>query len=134
MQETSPSGNPASADVLGELIAREPLFHRPEFGTAREDYARMVVDDYWETGASGRRYSLESVLDVLEQRQRAPGEDRWETSDFRCRALGGNCHLLTYTLRQDRRITRRMTLWRRDLDGWRAVYHQGTVVQEESAA
>jgi hypothetical protein len=133
MQETSPGGNLAPAEVLGELIAREPLFHRPEFGTAREDYARMVVEDYWETGASGRRYSLEFVLDVLEQRQRAPGEDPWETSDFRCQALGDNCYLLTYTLRQDQRITRRMTLWRRDIDGWRAIYHQGTVVQEESA-
>lgn len=24
--------------VLGELVRREPLFHRPEFGTARADF------------------------------------------------------------------------------------------------
>jgi hypothetical protein len=59
-----------------------------------------------------------------------PHDDPWETSDFRCRALGASVWLLTYTLRQDQRLSRRMTLWREDTDGWRALYHQGTLVQD----
>jgi len=48
--------------MLADLSRREPIFHRPEFGTSRADFERMTAEDYWETGASGRRYSRQSVL------------------------------------------------------------------------
>ena len=118
------------AGVLDALIAREPLFHRPEFGTTRADFAAMMSKDFWETGASGNHYARGQILDVLEARHAAPHDDPWETSGFRCRALGADTYLLTYTLRQDARVTRRMTLWRRADGAWRALYHQGTVVAE----
>jgi hypothetical protein len=60
--------------VLSELIRREPLFHRPEFGTTRADFEAMTAPDFWETGASGRRYSRAHVLDVLEERYKEPPE------------------------------------------------------------
>jgi len=121
-------------DVLAALIAREPLFHRPEFGTTRADFERMTTEDFWETGASGRRYERAFVLDELERRHAhgAP-EDAWRTEGFRCRALGASTWLLTYTLHQGSRVSRRMTLWRRDADGWRALYHQGTLAQDADA-
>ncbi len=121
-------------DVLAALRAREPLFHRPEFGTSRAEFEHMVDDDYWEVGASGRAYPRAVVLDVLERRHAAPHDDPWETSDFRCRALGAGTWLLTYRLRQGARESRRMTLWRRDGDGWRALYHQGTLVADAGGA
>uniref|UniRef100_A0A0S6YZK2 DUF4440 domain-containing protein n=2 Tax=Mizugakiibacter sediminis TaxID=1475481 RepID=A0A0S6YZK2_9GAMM len=122
--------DPALASVLEELRAREPIFHRPEFGTTRADYEAMMDEDFWEVGASGKRYSREFVLAVLEERRRNPVEERWETRDFHCRALGADTYLLTYTLRQDARLTRRATVWRRAPQGWKIVYHQGTLVQE----
>jgi len=126
--------DPALAGVLRDLIAREPIFHRPESGTTRADFERMIADDYWEVGASGRSYDRTFVLDVLEQRHRMPHEDAWETSGFHCRALGADTYLLTYTLNQRGRKTRRMTLWQRVQDRWQAIYHQGTVVEGEAAA
>lgn len=117
--------------VLAELSAREPIFHRPEFGTTRADFERMTAEDYWETGASGRRYSQQAVLDELERRFSAPHSDVSETSDFHCRRLSEDTFLLTYTLLQDKqRLTRRATIWRRAADGWKIVYHQGTIVQD----
>jgi hypothetical protein len=117
------------AGVLAELSAREPLFHRPEFGTARADFERMTVADFWEVGASGRRYSRDFVLDELEKRHAAPHEDIWEASGFECRRLAGDVYLITYTLLQDgARLTRRATLWKRTSEGWKALYHQGTIV------
>ena len=117
-------------EALPQLQAREPLFHRPEFGTMRADFARMVVDDYWEVGASGKCYDRAFVLDVLERRHAAPHDDPWATSGFDCRALGESTFLLTYVLEQGQRITRRATVWRLYADGWKALYHQGTLVQE----
>src|SRR5206468_2381055 len=80
-------------------------------------------------GRLGRRYSRAHVRDVLEERyKKSPVED-WETSDFHCRELAADLYLLTYTLVLDGRRTRRATIWQRASDGWKIVYHQGTVVQ-----
>jgi hypothetical protein len=130
--ETEPvlSTDPALADVLAELIKREPIFHRPEFGTSRSDFEAMTHPDFWEIGASGRRYSREYVLSELEERHRHPVEDVWETSDFHCRQLAPNVYLLTYNLLQDNlRKTRRNTLWQHTDTGWKILFHQGTIVQ-----
>jgi hypothetical protein len=120
----------ALAGVEAELMAREPIFHRPEWGTARADFERMTVEDFWEVGASGRRYSREYVLDALEERFAAPHEDDLEAFGFYCRRLAEDVYLLTYTLRQpEERWTRRATIWQRSADGWKIVYHQGTVIE-----
>jgi len=116
--------------VLEQLQRREPIFHRPEFGTTRHDFEAMTEPDFWEVGASGQRYSREYVLDVLEERYRQPFEDNWETRDFHCLEIAADNYLLTYTLRQGQRTTRRATLWRHTAQGWKVVYHQGTVVAD----
>ena len=122
---------PKLEGVLAELSSREPIFHRPEHGTSRADLEKMTTEDFWETGASGRRYSRQFVLDELERRRDNPSADVWESSDFYCRRLAGDVYLLTYTLLQDNaRLTRRSTIWQRAADGWKVVYHQGTVVEE----
>ena len=125
-------------DVLAELRCREPIFHRSELGTTRADFEGMTTADFWEIGASGRRYSRSSVLETLEERlahgsagHQSPVEEFWETTDFRCQELAADVYLLTYTLRQQGgRITRRATIWRRSDEGWKIVFHQGTIVQE----
>jgi hypothetical protein len=115
-------------DVLAELRRREPIFHRPEFGTTRAELETMVDANFWEVGASGRRYTRKYALEVLEKRTGTPGEELWETTDFRCQELAVDLYLLTYTLRQGERITRRSTIWRRSTEGWKVVFHQGTIV------
>jgi hypothetical protein len=118
------------AQILAELSRLEVLLHWPEPGTSRVALERMTVEDFWETGASGRRYARAFVMDVLEQRMAKPQPDVWETSDFRCQQLAAEVYLLTYTLLQDQvRLTRRATIWRKTSEGWKAVYHQGTVVE-----
>ena len=118
-------------DVLKELMRREPIFHHPEFGTTRLDFEKMTEAMFWEVGASGRRYSREYILDVLEERFRNPVEDIWETKDFHCLEIARDNYLITYTLIQGARITRRATIWRRSEFDWKIVYHQGTVVEEK---
>jgi hypothetical protein len=138
MMEVNNEGEPARITdpellgVLDELSRREPIFHRPELGTAREDFENTTLTDFWEVGASGRRYSREYVLAELEKRYRHPVADEWETSDFHCRELAPDIYLLTYTLLQNReRKTRRSTIWQRTGSGWKIVFHQGTIVQDE---
>jgi len=91
----------------------------------------MMVEDYWEVGASGRLYSRNFILDELEKRFSVPHADVWEARDFYCRKLSEDTYLLTYTLLQDNaRLTRRSTIWQSTPGGWKIVYHQGTLVQD----
>jgi hypothetical protein len=123
--------DPALEPVLRELKRREPLFHHPELGTTKRDYEKMTVDDFWEVGASGRRYSREYVLSVLMDRNAGSEPvDVWTTTDFLCRQLAKNVYLLTYTLFQGERTTRRATIWEKSAAGWQAVFHQGTIVED----
>jgi hypothetical protein len=117
--------------VLEELARREPIFHRPELGVTREAFEAMTDESFWEVGASGRRYSREYAIDTLLARYASPHEDQWETRDFFCQELAPELYLLTYTLAQGDRVTRRSTIWRRTAIGWRIVFHQGTMVEAE---
>ena len=129
--DASPDASPEVQSIRDELSAREPIFHRAEFGTTRADFEKMTAEDFWETGASGRIYSRRLALDELEKRFSVPHDDVWETSGFACRRLAQDVYLLTYTLLQDRtRLTRRATIWRKTNEGWKIVYHQGTVARE----
>jgi hypothetical protein len=115
--------------VLEELRRLEPIFHTAEFGTTVADFDRRMAVDYWEVGASGRRYSREFILRTLEE---TPPVDAaavgWTCCEFGLRQIGDGTYLLTYMLDQGGRVTRRLTVWRKMEDGWRILFHQGTVV------
>ncbi len=122
--------DPALIGVLDELKNREPIFHRPELGLTKADFEGMTVPDFWEVGASGRRYSRDYVLAELEKRHAGKYAEIWETTDFHCRRLSVDVYLLTYTLFQGKRKTRRATIWQHTETGWKIVFHQGTNVDE----
>jgi len=122
--------DPNVLDVLKELMEREPIFHRPEFGTTRADFENMMEATFWEVGASGQCYSRKYVLDELEKRCAKPTDDAWQTRDFHCLEIAVDNYLLTYSLIQGARATRRSTIWRPTARAGKVVYHQGTVVED----
>ena len=122
---------PKLLPVLEELKRREAIFHHPEFGTEPSDFETMTDPAFWEVGASGRRYSREYCIDNLVQRHSSRHDDEWETEDFHCTRIADKNYLLTYTLIQNRsRVTRRSTIWPRTEEGWKILYHQGTLVED----
>ena len=118
--------------VLEELRSREPIFHTPEFGTTLADFENSTAPEYWEVGASGRRYSREFILRTLDQNPPSNAASVcWQSYDHGLRRLGPDTYLFTYTLRQAERLTRRATIWQTTSNGWRILYHQGTIVSAE---
>ena len=112
----------AESSILDDLLRREPIFHRPQFPTT-------MSPDYWEVGASGRRYSRAFILETLAQNPPVDAaEANWQLTDPALTQLSPETYLLTYTLDQNSRITRRSTLWRNTPEGWQILYHQGTLV------
>lgn len=120
---------PHLAPLLEELRNREPIFHTERFGRTLDDFKRGTAPDFWEVGASGRRYSRDFILDMCNREALVDAKEAgWHATDFRLRQLGPDCYLLTYTLDQAGRLTRRATIWECGAEGWRIVYHQGTIV------
>lgn len=118
-------------NILEELKKREPIFHHPELGTTKQDILNMTEEAFWEVGASGRCYSREYVIKILLERYQDPNYvDEWETKEFDCLEIAPDNYLLTYVLVQGSRVTRRSTIWRRKNDGWKIVYHQGTLLED----
>ena len=110
------------------LAAREPIFHRPEFGTTRADFEAMVAPEFWEIGASGTKYSKSFVLHTLENRHSKPVTETYVVTDFACQELSPNLYLATYQLDQAGRLSQRSTIWRYSNGVWQIVFHQGTLV------
>lgn len=132
-QEPEPAiASPHLASVLDELMQREPIFHRAAIARTAEDFDRMMAPGYWEVGASGHRYSREFILQTLAQHPPVDADAAgWTCSDFQLRSIAPAIFLLTYTLDQSGRITRRSTIWQRAANDWRILYHQGTLVPTE---
>jgi hypothetical protein len=124
----------ALQEILEELSSREPIFHTKRFGRSLEDFERGTAPDFWEVGASGRRYSREFILGMRSKDALVDADEAgWKASGFGVRQLGPDCFLVTYTLDQAGRLTRRATIWERATEGWRLVYHQGTTVVADGA-
>ncbi len=125
-----PDSEAELAQVLEALIAREPIFHRPEFGTGRADFDRMMAAEFREIGASGKVYEREFVLDLLEERHRTVQQEDLQPTGFQIQQLSADTYLLHYTLLHGTRKTRRTTVWKRENSTWVIVFHQGTIIQE----
>ena len=120
----------AAAPTLAELIEREPIFHHRELVHDRESFERETAADFWEVGASGRRYSRESSGRPGRALQRRR-DVSVQISDAQLREIAPQTYLLTYTLDDGARLTRRLTVWRGSAaTGWKVLFHQGTVAQE----
>ena len=121
--------DPGLQQVLEELRSREPIFHTERFGSSLEDFERTTAADFWEVGASGRRYSRDFILGMRSREELVDADAAgWKATGFGLQQLGPDCFLLTYTLDQGGRVTRRATVWERFDKGWRIRYHQGTIV------
>jgi hypothetical protein len=124
--------DPSLSAVLKDLRRREPIFHTQEFGTTIADFEKAMSPDYWEIGASGRRYSRAFILQHLANEPPIDASEAgWQTDNHAVRRLGPDTYLFTYNLRQHERRTRRATIWRKTHEGWRILYHQGTIISAE---
>jgi hypothetical protein len=112
-----------------ELNRLEPIFHTAATGPERHKYEPLIAVDFWEIGASGKRYDRETVLKTLAEREIAGIFEQLSPEDFDCAVLEANCFLVRYLLRQGPRVTRRASIWKRTNVGWQIAYHQGTIVQ-----
>jgi hypothetical protein len=93
---------------------------------ASDRVAQLLADDFVEFGSSGRSYDKASIIAAL--RDESP--TAITATDFAVRLLAPEVALVTYRSclqAQPDVHALRSSIWRRDGDAWRMVFHQGTL-------
>ncbi|GMA41872.1 DUF4440 domain-containing protein [Mobilicoccus caccae] len=96
---------------------------------ARGNVARLrelLSSEFIEVGASGRRWELSTILDLLEQESGEPDTAEIGIDSLEARPLSKDLVQVFWDSTRDGRRARRTSLWRRAADGWEQIYHQGT--------
>ncbi|WP_172401030.1 DUF4440 domain-containing protein [Vibrio sp. qd031] len=92
----------------------------------------LLSSEFLEVGASGDYFGLPEVLNEL------PIQNNWKchAQDFEFRKLDENIAQLIFRAHITTRdnvvgaYSRRTSIWRLEVDGWKMVYHQGTKVDK----
>ena len=123
-------------EVRKYLEKREPIFHHREYTNTRGSVDNEMHADFFEISASGKLYTRDFVLNYLEERYKKEPVDEmirenWKILNFNAELLADDIYMATYILDGQNRLTRRMTLWKGNLDdGFKILYHQGTVIKQ----
>jgi len=106
--------------LVDEIRAVEQQLLTPAIRASRDALDRLVSDRFVEFGSSGRVYDKQAVVaQMLASPSIAVG-----ISDFQVLAVAAQVALATYRTG----ASLRSSLWRREGEQWRIVFHQGTVV------
>jgi len=107
--------------LRAELLRLELALAQRRPGDLPGGYEGVVHSSYRETGASGRSWTREAILEMLERA--APSDV--EIDAFAIEKVAAGVILATYDT-AGARPARRASIWVRAGDRWQVRFHQGT--------
>lgn len=118
--DTEPTPDPD----LRRVVDDELRLLTPEVRADRDAVLRLLHEDFREFGASGRVWDRSGIVEAVAG-DLSPVRG---TEDVSATRLGPDSVLVTYVLHGPRTTSLRSSVWRRDGDRWRVLFHQGTPV------
>jgi hypothetical protein len=115
-------------DDLSQVISNELQLLDPAVRACSAAVRALLHDEFREFGASGSTWDRATVVTAMTE---APGE-AVTTRDMQAVRLAPDVVLLIYVAQSPGRTTLRSSLWRRDEDGWKLFFHQGTLQQDRA--
>lgn len=116
---------------LEEIIFKlEKELQQSEVRKSVRQLEELISDDFIEFGSSGQIYTKKDILNRLPQ---SP-EVKFIMTDFRINALGHDIVQALYETEKKNQETGeiiyslRSSLWRKENDQWKIIFHQGTLV------
>jgi hypothetical protein len=113
---------------LALVMALERELQAPRCRADPDRLVDLLDPGFTEIGASGRRWDLAGVLDLLHLEARDGAAAPIEVAALEARALSPDVVQVFWESLRDGRRARRTSIWRRRDGRWRQVYHQGTPV------
>jgi hypothetical protein len=121
-----------TSTLAAHLQRLEASLLDPAVRRDREKVASLLAEDFREFGSSGRVWSRDETLHMLETEEYTP----LTMENFQCSQLSEGVALVTYrSLRTDPSAGRRSgalrsSIWVQEGSSWRIVFHQGTRAAE----
>jgi hypothetical protein len=106
-----------------EVVRLELLLLEPDVRNDSQHVLRLLHDDFYEYGASGRIWTRASVTTAT-----AGTTEPILATNLEARRLGPDAILVTYTSESGTRRALRSSTWVRDHGSWLLLFHQGTVL------
>lgn len=119
----------APEDLSAHLRACEEALLDPAIRRHRALVEAFLAEDFREFGSSGRVWSREEILELLETEDYTPPA----LEDFCCQSIAEDVALVTYrTVRKNPATglgaaVLRCSLWKKSSGGWKVHFHQGTM-------
>ena len=110
-------------DELDQVIGHEMRLLDPQIRASAEAVTALLHEDFCEFGASGRVWDRGSLVSAVTAH---PGAGV-TVGDMTAVRLAPDVVLLTYRVTRPGGPSLRSSVWRRDADGWRLFFHQGTL-------
>lgn len=109
-------------DINCKINSLEQSLLKPEIRKSRDILNKLLSDDFLEFGSSGVVYNKHDMLELL------PLEPLREMKieDFQIQNLAKDIVLATYKTIENKLITLRTSIWKKEGDDWRLFFHQGT--------
>jgi hypothetical protein len=117
------------ASAIRAAIDGELLLLDPEVRASPARVLELLDPEFVEFGASGRRWDLDSVLEVTSGGSVSP-DSPVEVSQMTGVLLAPGVVHLTYFADNQGRRAWRSSVWRLSDTGWRMYFHQGTLVPD----
>jgi ribonuclease HI len=117
-----------SKEISSQLLRCELELLTPEIRRNRRSVSALLAPDFQEIGASGRVWSLNEILDLLETEEFSP----LVMENFACRLIDKNVVLVTFrTVRThphggEQIFALRSSIWTKISGKWKLRFHQGT--------
>jgi len=114
-------------DEVAEVIERELALLTSEVRGAADQLEELLDPDFGEIGQSGRLWTRGEMIEALVAHA-DPEQHAINVSDVMGRTVAPGLVLVTYVTQVEGRRTRRSSLWRLSMKGWRVLHHPGTPI------
>ncbi|QHW35279.1 DUF4440 domain-containing protein [Paenibacillus rhizovicinus] len=111
--------------IRQELLELEELLLQPEVRTSVTALSKLLADDFFEFGSSGKIWSRRDALDP-----NGIGVVKMELSDFQIHPLSEGVTLSTYKIlnKENMQYSLRSSIWKYENAKWQMIFHQGTPI------
>lgn len=107
---------------MNDIIQLEKELHSFECRKSVQRLDELLSEDYLEIGTSGKTYNKQDQLEKLP----AAEDINIMSSDFEAREIANNIVQISYQTNINDVNSKRSSLWRKEGESWRMIFHQST--------